>query len=207
MLKAIKKPRLAWLLREYEFCYFLGFPSPSMIQRAENLVLSSILKAYLGSTFLVRPDSHWLTRLREELHRRANSAWLLIFSSSTMYLTRSAVVFTRLLECLLRSLWIIGNIGVILHKNSFFTKRTQFLALILQNGLILIWYEKGILQNEPIRELGYTHQGIPEGWFKPNANTENKITKQSQIPAKACQMCLSGIFLVITSCGRRYARF
>ena len=58
MLKIIKKPRLAWLLSGYEIFYFLGFPSPSMIQRAENLVLSSILKAYLGSTFLVRPDNH-----------------------------------------------------------------------------------------------------------------------------------------------------
>jgi hypothetical protein len=38
--------------------YFLGLPSPSMIHRAEKLVLSSILNAYIGSTFFVLPDSH-----------------------------------------------------------------------------------------------------------------------------------------------------
>ena len=42
-------------LNEY---YFLILPSPNMIHRAEKGELSSSINAYLGSIFLMRPDSH-----------------------------------------------------------------------------------------------------------------------------------------------------
>jgi hypothetical protein len=48
------------------------------------------------------------------------------------------------------------------HKNSFFTKRIQFLTPVLQNGLILIWSKLALRKNKPNIELFPMHQAIPE---------------------------------------------
>ena len=105
-----------------------------MIHRAEKLVLSSILKAYLGSTFFVLPDSHWLTRLRDALDNLPNSAWLVILSSSIMYLTRSAVVFTGYWSNVFDG-WNYKLYWALEGWLSSYTAK----SINLQNGLILIW--------------------------------------------------------------------
>jgi len=90
-----KKPRLAWLLEDINlFNYFLGLPSPRIIQRAVKGVESSSLNAYLASTYFIDPANHWFTTLRDAPHKLPNSVWLFMLSVSIMCLTRSAVVFT-----------------------------------------------------------------------------------------------------------------
>ena len=97
---ATKKPRLAWLLEDIKlFNYFVGLPSPRIIQRAAKGVVSSNLNAYLASTFLIEPANHWFTTLRDAPHKFPNSVWLFILSVSIMCLMRSAVVFKVNVVC------------------------------------------------------------------------------------------------------------